>query len=125
MRLLGVVVLCLLLACGCARKKSTPSGNTPGVSKSFPVSTGTNATLLVTPGKQLSGRVSSVNPTSRFIIATFPIGSMPFPNQRMNVFREGLKVGVIKITGPQRDVLIAADIVEGECRIGDEIKAEQ
>ncbi len=117
MRLFGVVVLCFLVASGCARNKSA----TPATTKSV----GPNPSLLVTPGAQLAGRVSLVNPTSRYIIATFPVGRLPMQNQRFNVYREGLKVGTVKVSGWQRDVNVAADIVEGECRVGDEIKAEQ
>jgi hypothetical protein len=49
---------------------------------------------------------------------------MPQIAQRFNVYRHGLKVGEIKISGPQRDVNIAADIVAGECQVGDDAKAE-
>jgi len=68
--------------------------------------------------------VVSVNPTARFVVLTFPIGALPGLEKRLNVYRGGLKVGEIKITGPQRDNNTVADIVTGECQIGDEVRED-
>ncbi len=111
-----------MLAAGCAAKKEADRSSSFRVTGTAGRNVNTNAALMVTPGAQLSGRVSSVNPIARFVIATFPLGTMPAKDQKLNVYRDGLKVAVVKITGPQRDVNIAADIVAGECRVGDEIK---
>jgi hypothetical protein len=40
----------------------------------------------------------------------------------MNVYRRGLKVGEVKVTGPQRDDNIVADITAGEAAVGDEVR---
>ncbi len=123
MRLLNLLVLCSILACGCAQNKSAvrtkPRAAVPAAANAR-----TNANLIVTPGTRVSGRVASVNAASRFVIATFPLGTMPVIGQQLNVYREGLKVGEIKITGPQRDVSIAGDIITGNCQPGDDIKSE-
>ena len=114
----------IVLGLGCAREK-VRNGNTPKpVPVPPPVSVkGTNS-LLVTPGGQISGRVVMVSLEGRYVVATFPLGTMPVANTRLNVYRGGLKVGEIKITGPVRDVNVVADIVAGECRSGDEIKSD-
>ena len=44
--------------------------------------------------------------------------------QRLNVYRFGLKVGEIKVTGPQRDDNIVGDIVAGEARKGDDVREQ-
>jgi hypothetical protein len=80
--------------------------------------------LIVTPGTLTKGKVVSVNPTARFVVLTFPIGGLPALEKRLNVYRSGLKVGEIKITGPQRDNNTVADIVTGECQIGDEVRED-
>jgi len=36
----------------------------------------------------------------------------------------GLKVGELKVSGPQLDVNIDADIIAGECQPGDEVREE-
>ena len=38
------------------------------------------------------------------------------------LFRSGMKVGEVKITGPQRENNIVADLVTGEAQIGDEVR---
>ncbi|PYK29105.1 MAG: hypothetical protein DME57_11370 [Verrucomicrobia bacterium] len=80
--------------------------------------------LIVTPGGSLPGTVISVNPSARFAVVRFPIGQMPALNQHMNAYRQGLKVADLKISGPQRDVHTVADVVAGECRVGDEVRAD-
>jgi hypothetical protein len=80
--------------------------------------------LIVTPGGNLPGSVISVNPTARFAVLRFPIGQMPPLNQRMSAYRQGLKVADLKISGPQRDIHTVADVVAGECRIGDEVRVD-
>lgn len=44
--------------------------------------------------------------------------------KRLNVYRNGLKVGELKVTGPQRDNNTVADIVAGECQVGDEVRED-
>jgi hypothetical protein len=80
--------------------------------------------IIVTPGGSLPGTVVSVNPSARFAVLRFPIGQMPPLNQRLSAFRNGLKVAELKISGPQRDVHTVADVVEGECRAGDEVRLD-
>lgn len=83
-----------------------------------------NKGIIVTPGGSLPGTVISVNPSARFAVVRFPIGQLPPLNQRMSAYRQGLKVADLKISGPQRDVHTIADIVAGECRVGDDVRGE-
>ena len=80
--------------------------------------------IIVTPGGGLPGTIVSVNSTARFAVVRFPIGQMPPVNQQMSVYRQGLKVADVKISGPQRDTQIVADITAGECRPGDEVRRD-
>jgi hypothetical protein len=43
-------------------------------------------------------------------------------DQRLNVYRGGLKVGELIVTGPQREDSIVADVTAGEARTGDEVR---
>ena len=80
-------------------------------------------TVIVTPAPSNVGRITSVNPAGRFVVITYPIG-VPLPSleQKLDVYRAGLKVGEIKITGPARDLNTVADITAGECQPGDEVR---
>lgn len=77
---------------------------------------------MVTPVEGLTGKVSSANSNLRFVVLTFPLGQMAKVDQRLNVYRAGLKVGELLVTGPQRDDSIVADITAGEAQAGDEVR---
>jgi hypothetical protein len=80
--------------------------------------------LIITPETSLVGKVVRVNETARFAVLNFPIGNMPQPQQLMNVYRRGLKVGEVKVTALRQDNNTVADIVKGEAQIGDEIRVD-
>jgi hypothetical protein len=70
----------------------------------------------------LDGRIAWVNSNLQFVVITFPIGQMPAVDQRLNIYRHGLKVGEVRITGPQNDDNIVGDILAGEAAPGDSIR---
>lgn len=110
MRLLIYPVLCAvaLLGVSCATNQSA------GSAKSAPI---------VTPDTTLVGKVVAVNLASRYVIANFPVGRLPAPSQPLNVYRNGLKVGEVRVdTRWRRDDNVAADITVGEVQVGDEVK---
>jgi hypothetical protein len=78
--------------------------------------------LLVTPEHLLAGKVAVYNVAGRFVVLDFPVGWMPVIDQTMFVYRQGLKVGVVKITGPVRDTNTVGDLVSGEAQKGDEVR---
>jgi hypothetical protein len=81
-----------------------------------------DAPLIVAPNPVLTGRVTSFNAVGRFVVLNFPIGRLPVMEQRLGVYRQGGKVGEVKITGPQRDDHIVADLTTGEAQPGDEVR---
>lgn len=83
---------------------------------------GSKPGMVVTAEQGLSGKVARVNPGGRFAVLNFPVGHLPALDQRMNVYRLGLKTGEVKVTGPQYDDNIVADVVAGEVQPGDEVR---
>jgi len=65
-----------------------------------------------------------VNKEGRFVVLNFGNGSMPDLDQRLGVFRNGLKIGEIKVTGPQREFNTIAEILSGDPQIADEAKPD-
>lgn len=78
--------------------------------------------LIVTPDTTLTGSIVSVNDVGRFVVLSFPVGRLPAENSTLYVYRQGLKVAELKVTGPQKDDHTVADIRTGECRVKDEVR---
>jgi len=85
--------------------------------------TGSSTNMVVTPEMMSMGRVVRVNESARFVVMNFPAGGLPSNGQRLYVYRQGLKVGEVRVTPPQSDDNAVADIVNGEAQVGDEIRA--
>ena len=113
--LLAVVLLFALALSGCARKKASqaPTTHAPRA--------GSHAAPSQTA---LGGIVSRVEPVARFVVLTFPPDQMPARDQGLNVYRHGRKVAEVKVSGPQRDNNIVADVVAGAPEVGDEARAD-
>jgi len=114
MRFWLVMVLGALLTAGCR----------PGDAQrnSGPAARGPKSPTRMTPDQRLTGRVAMVNPQNRTAILSFPIGWVPAAGRQLGVYREGLKVGEVRITGPQMDTNIAADLLAGEAAAGDMVR---
>ena len=112
--LLPVLVLAWVVVCGCASR--------PKPEAFSQVENG--GRLLVTPENSLTGRVLTYNEPGRFVVLDFPVGKLPGSDRTLFVYRQGLKVGEIKITGPSRDLNTVADITAGECQPGDEVRGD-
>ena len=104
-----------MLTAGCAyhRPARTARPATPAAVAPQPI---------VTPDNSLTARVVSYNASGRFVVLSFPVGQMPKPDQSLFLYRDGMKVGEVKITGPQRENNIVADLVTGEAQVGDEVR---
>jgi hypothetical protein len=126
MRMLPCLLAVVLTATGCGWfGKGKPSVVTPppAAPQNSPLGTNDAGTkLIITPDTTPTGTVARVNSAARFVILTFPVGSMPPVGQVLYVYRHGLKVGEVKVTAPQQDDNTAADIVTGEAALGDEIR---
>ena len=123
------LLLLLLLAgvAGCARlrpEKGQSQATTPppGNFGALPTERPKNQGLIVTPATALVGKVAMVNNPARFVVLSFPIGNMPATDQHLDVYRSGLKVGELKVTGPQQDDNVVADIIAGESEVGDVVR---
>ncbi len=79
---------------------------------------------IITPDNSLRARVADYNATGRFVVLSFPVGQMPKLNQTMFLYRDGLKVGEARITGPQQNNDIVADLVTGTAQAGDEVREQ-
>ena len=110
MRTSLLVTLCgvLLATMGCTGTKTVDDNGKPAV--------------IVTPDSTLIGKVVFVNPAARYVVLGFPTGRMPAAGQSLHVFRDGMKVGEVKVAPLKRDENVVADITAGEAQLGDQVK---
>jgi hypothetical protein len=81
----------------------------------------TQSAPIVTPDFSLAAKVVSVNTVGRFVVLSFPASQMPKVEQTLFLYRAGLKVAEVRITGPQQDSNTVADLVSGEAQVGDTV----
>jgi len=116
MRVALLPLLGLVLLVGCRHTADT------GLPATGP--DGTNAPpVAVVPDTALIGEVYRVNASAGIVVLRFPIGSMAKAEQRLGVYRNGLKVGEVVATGAPNDDMIAGDIVAGEARVGGVVRS--
>lgn len=134
-RTMAVVALGTLLA-GC---RSTPGSSQPGERTVPKANVSTKGGGLVRPDSgsasptntaaakatmllPASGRIHSVSPVAPFVVVDYILGGMPPLQSTLDVFRAGQKVGQIRLSGPEQNGFVAADILNGILQIDDEVR---
>ena len=125
MRILLVLAIAFVIS-GCAGKRNAQpqaagraGADGPNAS---PGANSSNQQLIVTPDNALAGKVAWVNTAGRFVVLNFPVGHLPAVEQHLNLYRRGSKVGEVKVTGPQNDDNVVADLLAGDSEIGDQVR---
>ena len=112
MRIVIGILCAAVLVTGCAKFKR-PAPVTVTVQPGKPV---------VTPDFRAIGTIMTVNAEARYVIVSFPVTNVPPAGRRLDIYRNGLKVGELKVTGPEREGDTAADLVAGEAQVRDEAR---
>ena len=116
-----LIFLSAALALGCKSTSTSPTdleGLTEGVRRASPTKPG-GAPVAPTPGK-----VALVNAQLRYVILEFGMSRVPSPGQRFGIFRGGEKVGQVRISNEASGSNVAADVIMGDLRVGDEVRAD-
>jgi hypothetical protein len=69
-----------------------------------------------------SGRVHTVNAGLRFVVIDYTLGGIPPLQSILDVFRGNERVGQVRLTGPERNGFVAADVTDGFIQVGDEVR---
>jgi len=131
MRLMLLLLLTSALLVGCKHPKSSSApaaaAKTPSEKKTSKASTPRDASApaKVTPINEPAGKVESVNQGLRFVVIDFGPSPVPRTEQRLGIYRDGQKVGEVKISSEARNSIVAADITAGEAKAGDEVRPQQ
>ena len=114
----------LLLGCSTHKTPKTTAKTPTKTVTAAQSPKGAKGSVLAKPTLQLTGKIVSVNSALQFVVAEFPVGELPSLNERLSVYRQGQKVGEVKISGPQEETNIVADVTAGEVQSGDEVRRE-
>jgi hypothetical protein len=120
-----IVWLAVGLVSGCST--ASPRGSAPSARSVRGSAASSEVTPPETGGRlddRVEGRVTLFNPLLRYVVMDFPLRGMPALEQRLGVYRDGQRVGEVKISGPVRDTTVAGDVMVGEARVGDEVREE-
>jgi hypothetical protein len=121
MRTSPLLVCCLLAlsfaATGCIHTTTTGSVDPKPVAKPDQIVQQPTSPFGPAPAK-----ITLLNATHNFVVVDFSGRVLPAIGTTMPVYRDGLKVGEVRITEPVRGQLATADIVAGEARVGDEVR---
>ncbi len=113
-----------LLSSGCAAHRGSSAGFSDVPNPNRPSVSLPSKAMTVTADNLLVGKVTKVNTEGRFVVMTFPIGHLPALQQRLGVYRNGLKIGEIRVTGPQLDDSVVGDILAGDAQTEDDVRAQ-
>ena len=130
-RLLTLISI-LLLGAACAGTKAAKDDPSPPVPKeksksSAPPKPARNQPdpgPVIVPVSAFSGKVVLVNGPLKYLVAEGTIGRLPPVDQRLNVYRDGQKVGEAVVSNQSRGANFAADISQGEVRVGDTLRSD-
>ena len=111
----------------------SPSRSGPLASGAAPMAgTAASATNPVLPRYPIvkvvdrsTGRVATVSTQALFVVVDFGFNPLPRPEQRLTVFRTNQPVGTLRMTGAPNGSFMAADIMSGEARPGDEVRDDR
>ena len=118
--LFACFLLAALIVSGCASHRASAQKSSPPA----PSISTTAPEPIVTPDTSLSAKVVRYNSTGRFVVLSFPVGQMAQVGQTFFIYRAGMKVGEVRITGPQRDNDIVADLTTGDAEAGDDVREQ-
>ena len=99
--------------------ETTKGGWTSDAARETPPATNAASAAVVLPA---SGRVHSVNAGRRFVVIDYTLGGMPELQSVLGVYRSGQKVGEVRLSGPERNGFVAADVVDGYLQVDDEVR---
>ena len=115
-----VLLVLTLVGAGCAGtpEKNDASGK-PAAEKGKPAKAKPNTSPVIEPVSAFSGKVVLVNAPLKYVVIEGVIGRLPPAEQTLNIYRDGQKVGVAVVSAQVRGANFAADLTQGEVRVGD------
>lgn len=132
MHKLSALLVAALVGAGCAGTREQKDGTakvapTAKVSPTPQLKSGKELPKpapVIEPISVFSGKVVLVNAALKYTVVEGIIGRLPPVEQSLNVYRDGQKVGVIVVSNQARGANFAADLTQGEARVGDTVRSD-
>ena len=132
MHKLSALLVAALVGAGCAGTREQKDGTAkvaPTAKVSPPPQLKSGKELptpapVIEPISVFSGKVVLVNAALKYTVVEGIIGRLPPVEQSLNVYRDGQKVGVIVVSNQARGANFAADLTQGEARVGDTVRSD-
>jgi hypothetical protein len=120
-----VLLALTLVGAGCAgapEKKGAPGE--PAAERGKTAKPQPTPSPSIEPVSAFSGKVVLVNATLKYIVVEGVIGRLPPVEQPLNVYRDAQKVGTAVVSAQVRGSNFAADLTQGEARVGDTVRSD-
>jgi len=104
--------------------KTKPGLGSSAAGASAPAPAATGSLNQGVPIASLLGKVASARGDLKFVVVDFSPNQVPAVGTRLNVYRDGQKVGELQISGPAEASNIAADIIAGKAQAGDAVRMD-
>ena len=119
---LGMLLTPIVMTGGC----STPSSGItkPGPSTKAVVKGATNTVPTLRPLGGTMGRVVQVNERLRFVVLEFALNPIPPYGQRLELVRNEVVCGEVKVSTFRRGTSVVADLVNGTAAVEDVVRAK-
>lgn len=115
----GTFLVLLMLIVGCA--SHPPASHPTGDGEADAGSEEARSYPLVKPVLLMPGKVVSFREQLRFAVLDFGIHPLPVEGTVLEVRRLGVKVGELRVSGPNSASRTVADLVAGQVAPGDEV----
>ncbi|MCF7668154.1 MAG: hypothetical protein K9N48_00050 [Verrucomicrobia bacterium] len=134
-----LIISILLLLCGCSIgqderewKSTAPASGASALNELSAPDDEERRPEDKTDGRELeimltepdSGKVVWVDSKLKFVVLDFSDSHLPVESQRMWVYRGGRRVGELRISSKRKYNCVVADVLNGEVKIGDEVRFE-
>lgn len=116
------ILLVALVGCSTEAQKPVPKSAIPAKDSRAAFSNGTNTPPSIRPIGGTLGRVAQVNERLRFVVLEFPLNPVPAFGQRLELVRNEVVCGEVKVSAFAQGAAVAADIVSGDAAVGDLVR---
>jgi hypothetical protein len=79
---------------------------------------------IITADNSLPAKVVEYNAVGRFVVLNFSGARLPKHGQVFSIYHDGLKSGEARITGPEQEDNVVADLLSGTAEAGDEVREQ-